>query len=397
MVSQPGQDRANSQLLSPVQAREDAADRRIGRRALAVVRVVAVIVAVALGTMPTLVLFGVVTSLAARVLAASFALLGGTALAAMIICRRPARQVDGLIHSGILPAGGLSMVTGGICFGLWLPDGPLVSMLLWGAAAILGFATVVLRYRWRAPKATPSASPSSHSSKSLSDVETNVFRSEHEWAAQRSPSLMATLQEGALGWPADWRRRSRLLFPFAAHSPDPRSFGAAWCLVLFPAVARDSTRARLLGIALPLASAAVSFVVVLTAYELTIGSAIVLLLAGFAIMLGPSYLGSFLLRRPYWQPQYAPLLLVAAAIGMPLAMFLDNVDGIPASSPAWHILGWLTAQAGFLLFGTAAVFTLWGLFVAWPLALYKGLYRRGYMEYVERLSRNDPVPADEAW
>lgn len=398
MVTEPGDRGAtlsSGPFLTPIEARQDAADRLVGRRCLLALRIAAVIAAAMFGTMGVLKTVGMVTAESYGIgVGGGFALLGVTGLVAVITCRRPARrQVDGLTSGGIVPAGWLPVLIGGIGLAAGLYEGRLTLAVVDGVAVASGLATLVLLSVWRARKSPPyEAAPADPSEHSTRDVRAQARQNPKMGKNQRSDtarrhSRREKLRDAAMGWPPDWRRRSKLLFPYAAHAPETRSLSAGWSVAFFPAVARHSPAAYLLGLVLPLVAAASSLALLLGVGELNAAVVVVMLLAGFAIMLGPSYLASYLLRRPYWQPQGAPLMLLSMAIGLPLLVLAASLtDRVPKPSVISDVLDWATVQAMFLFVGTGAACVLWGL-VAFGMAINRGVYRRDYMDQVDAGSR----------
>ncbi len=150
---------SSGQFLTPVEVRQDAADRLVGRRCLLALRIAAVTAAVTFATMGILKTVGVATAESYSIgVVTGFALLGVTGLVAVIACRRPARrQVDGLTLGGIVPAGWLPVLIGGIGLVGGLNEGRLALAVTCSVAVVSGLATLVLLYVWRAPKFSPVA------------------------------------------------------------------------------------------------------------------------------------------------------------------------------------------------------------------------------------------------
>lgn len=131
---------------TPAEARQEAADRLVGRRTLLALRVAAIVTAVVFGTVGILTdpdIGPVIESESVRILALEvFALLGVTGLVAVIVCRRPARRQVFWLREAISAAGGLPILMGGI----GLLGGFRIVLAV---AVISGVTTLVLQYRWR--------------------------------------------------------------------------------------------------------------------------------------------------------------------------------------------------------------------------------------------------------
>lgn len=150
-IAHDGARLGSGQSLTPAEARQEAADRVAGRRALLALRIVAVITAVLFAVMgmvtdPDI---GAVESDSLRLLEFSgFALLGVTGLVAVIVCRRPAcRQVFWLTQS-IISAGLLPLLVGVLALFGDL-DGVLADTVF-GVSGFSGLTTLILLYVWRA-------------------------------------------------------------------------------------------------------------------------------------------------------------------------------------------------------------------------------------------------------
>ncbi|MEO3800120.1 hypothetical protein [Nonomuraea sp. B1E8] len=166
----------------------------------------------------------------------------------------------------------------------------------------------------------------------------------------------------------DWQARSRRLYPLSAHAVLTRPVGGAWPggnpfmweFVYWRALARDGLAARLLGLVVPIVCGALSAACRFVYDDLDLVVLAVLLVAGPGILLAPSYLASFLLRRPYWQPGVVSLMLLGFAVGFPL-MFLAQalIDDLPHNSAAALLLDWATVQGLSIALGPVAAAVLW--------------------------------------
>lgn len=142
------------QSLSPSDARKDAADRRLGRRMLLILRVLAIIAAVTFGTVGILtdpeIAGGIVESEAVQALTGeAFAVLGVAGLGAMIFCRRPACQQVPWLKEAITASGVLAIIVGGI--GL-VSDMDGIYSVVFAVSVVSGLTTLILRYVWRVRK-----------------------------------------------------------------------------------------------------------------------------------------------------------------------------------------------------------------------------------------------------
>lgn len=148
-----------SPFLSPEQARQDAADRRVGRVVLRVLQVIGVATALVFGV----VLFvadpdvgGIRSRALDMVAGAVFVLPGIAGLVATIVCRRPASQQVSWLPETVAGTGFLSALMGGVGVvgGLYGEAGaPPSLVVLCGVALVSGVATMVLRRRlsWKRP------------------------------------------------------------------------------------------------------------------------------------------------------------------------------------------------------------------------------------------------------
>ncbi|MCA1676443.1 MAG: hypothetical protein LC799_31150 [Actinobacteria bacterium] len=131
---------------SPAQARQEAADLRVGERTLLALRVVAILTVVVYATIGILTdpdVGPVIESPSVRILALEvFALLGVAGLVAVIVCRRPARREVFWLRESIAAAGGLPVLAGGL--GLLGGFRPVLALSL-----ITGLTTLLLLYVWR--------------------------------------------------------------------------------------------------------------------------------------------------------------------------------------------------------------------------------------------------------
>lgn len=156
MVSKRGEGggagRSGRQSLTPVEARQDAHDRLVGQRTLLALRIVAIITAVVFGTAGILtdpdIGGGLIESEFIRLLGVQiFTLLGIAGLAAVIVCRRPARRQVFWLTESIIAAGWLPILAGGI--------GLIAGFIVVPAVALIsGLTTLVLLYVWRARSAS---------------------------------------------------------------------------------------------------------------------------------------------------------------------------------------------------------------------------------------------------
>jgi hypothetical protein len=138
-------------FLTPAQARQDAADRLVGRRTLLALRLIAIITAIvfaALGMATDPDIGGIESELLRLLMGAAFAALGVAGVVAVIVCRRPARRQVFWLTESIMAAGWLAILAGGIGL-IGNLDGP-VPTVVFGTAIISGLATLVLLYIWRA-------------------------------------------------------------------------------------------------------------------------------------------------------------------------------------------------------------------------------------------------------
>lgn len=137
---------------TPAEARQEAADLLVGRRTLLALRVAAIVTAVVFGTVGILTdpdIGPVIESKSVRTIGVgAFALLGIAGLAAVVVCRRPARRQVFWLRESIIAAGWLPILAGtiGVIGDL---DGPLPTAVF-AVALISGLTTLVLLYVWRA-------------------------------------------------------------------------------------------------------------------------------------------------------------------------------------------------------------------------------------------------------
>lgn len=153
----PGDVRVYQALFSdvgiPWQPASVEADQAVGRRTLLALRIVAVIAAIAFGTMGILTDPDIGIELGGPqafvlVVGLAFALLGVTGTVAAIICRRPARRQVYWLSEAIAAAGGAPILIGGIGLAAG-HDAPLSTAVL-VMALLSGLTTLVLLYIWRA-------------------------------------------------------------------------------------------------------------------------------------------------------------------------------------------------------------------------------------------------------
>ncbi|MGP3937510.1 hypothetical protein [Nonomuraea sp. KM88] len=179
--------------------------------------------------------------------------------------------------------------------------------------------------------------------------------------------------------PRDWRRRSTKLYPLGANAaatrPDANGrFG--WEFVYFPAIARGTPAAVLLGCALPVLSAGASLALPLTDDLLPAGVILLLTLAtGFGMSLGVSLACAYVVGRPYWQPGVVSLLLLAMAAGIPFGLVAQAWDQSgPQPQAIEYVLRWLTVQGPLMAVACCVAGVLW-LPVAWWLYRRRGVSR----------------------
>ncbi len=137
---------------SPVDARRDAADRLVGRRALFALQVVAIITVIIFATCGMLVdphIGGIESRFLGAAVGAVWALPSVASLVVMIVCRRPAcRQVFGL-REAITAAAVLGAFAGGMGVAAGFYGAPPVAVVICGVAVVSGLATLVLHYIFR--------------------------------------------------------------------------------------------------------------------------------------------------------------------------------------------------------------------------------------------------------
>lgn len=198
---------------------------------------------------------------------------------------------------------------------------------------------------------------------------------------------MSRKRERPQGWltellrgPEDWRRRSARLYPLAANAVVTRPDGAAgkfgWEIVYFPAIARNSPAAVLLGVGLPTVCAAAGLALPLAEDLLpTLGMVVLMLITGFGMTLAVSLSCTFLLGRPYWQPGAVSMTLLGLLTGIPLALGAQAING-REEHPAVveHLLEWLTVQGLFMGLGCCVAALLW-LPAAWWIYRSRGIER----------------------
>lgn len=149
---------SRSPCLSPDQARQDAADRLVGRRTLRALQVIGVAAAIFFGV----VIFvadpgvgGVDSRWLRSATTAVFVLPGIAGLVAAIVCRTPARQQVRWLPETVSNIGFLSVVMGGIgvTAAFYGAPGALAFDVLSGVALVAGLVTMVLRRRfsWKRP------------------------------------------------------------------------------------------------------------------------------------------------------------------------------------------------------------------------------------------------------
>lgn len=148
--------------LSPAEARRDASDRLVGRRAmisLRIVMVVTVIMCTTFGMLVDPVIGGIDSRFLRAAMVTVWVLPSITALVVIIVCRRPARrQVFAIpqrfvIVFGMREAINFSAWTGVVMGGIGVVAShygePLVAVVICGVSVVCGLATLVLHYAFR--------------------------------------------------------------------------------------------------------------------------------------------------------------------------------------------------------------------------------------------------------
>lgn len=159
MVSKPTDDAGttinDSRFLTPVESRQDAADRLVGRQTLLALRITVICTAVLFATFGILAdpdIVGLQSRYIGMATGAVWVLPGVAGLVAVIVCRRPARrQVDWLTHS-IFCSGWAAIAAGGMGVAAGFYGAPLVMVAVCGVSVVCGIATLVLLYLWRTPR-----------------------------------------------------------------------------------------------------------------------------------------------------------------------------------------------------------------------------------------------------
>lgn len=156
MVRGRGHDRTGSvdagSSLSPVEARRDAVDRLLGRRALRALQTIGIVAAIIFVTCGMLVdphIGGVKSKYLAAAVAAVWVLPSVAALVVIIVCRRPGcRQAYGM-REAINAGAGAGVLSGAMGVAARHYGEPLVALVICEGAGVCGLATMVLHYVFR--------------------------------------------------------------------------------------------------------------------------------------------------------------------------------------------------------------------------------------------------------